>query len=74
MIERGSYTIDGHSAFAVHNNGGMLTIESGTYYTDAVQWVLKNGVMNGISVSAFSPDASCTRTRIVTFLQRILAA
>ena len=58
--------VDAESAFT--------DVESDAYYADAVQWALRNGVTNGISASAFNPDASCTRAQIVTFLWRTLAA
>ena len=59
---------------AVDAESAFTDVESDAYYADAVQWALKNGVTNGISASAFNPDASCTRAQIVTFLWRTLAA
>ena len=38
----------------------------------AVAWALQMGVTNGTSATAFSPDATCTRGQIVTFLYRTL--
>ena len=35
-------------------------------------WALQMGVTNGTSATAFSPDATCTRGQIVTFLYRTL--
>lgn len=58
---------------AVDAESAFTDVESDAYYADAVQWVLKNGVTNGTSASAFNPDASCTRAQIVTFLWRTLA-
>ena len=58
---------------AVDAESAFTDVESDAYYADAVQWALKNGVTNGISASAFNPDASCTRAQIVTFLWRTLA-
>lgn len=43
------------------------------YYADAVLWAVKEGVTLGTSASAFSPDETCTRAQIVTFLWRTLA-
>lgn len=59
---------------AVDAETTFTDVESGAYYADAVQWAVKNGVTNGTSASTFSPDASCTRAQIVTFLWRTLAA
>lgn len=43
------------------------------YYTDAVLWALENGITNGTSHTTFSPESSCTRAQIVTFLYRYFA-
>lgn len=42
-------------------------------YAMAVAWALENGVTDGTSDTTFSPDATCTRAQIVTFLYRALA-
>jgi len=36
----------------------------------AVSWAVEKGVTNGTSAEAFSPDKTCTRGQIVTFLYR----
>ena len=41
-----------------------------TYYTPAVEWAVANGVTSGTSDTTFSPDETCTRGQIVTFLYR----
>ena len=48
-------------------------VPAGQYYTDAVLWAVENGITNGTSATAFSPDKTCTRGQIVTFLYRDLA-
>ena len=40
------------------------------YYADAVAWAVEKGITNGTSATTFSPEASCTRAQIVTFLWR----
>lgn len=40
------------------------------YYYDAVMWAVENGVTAGTSATTFSPDVSCTRAQMVTFLWR----
>ena len=42
----------------------------GTYYSDAVLWAVENGITNGTSADKFSPESTCTRGQIVTFLYR----
>jgi len=45
-------------------------VSDGAYYYDAVLWAVENGITNGTSAAAFSPDKTCTRGQIVTFLYR----
>ena len=42
-------------------------------YAQAVAWAVEEGVTSGTSDTTFSPDATCTRGQIVTFLYRDLA-
>ena len=45
-------------------------VKAGSYYYDAVLWAVENGITKGTSDTMFSPDATCTRAQIVTFLWR----
>ncbi len=45
-------------------------VPDGVWYADAVAWALENGVTVGTSESTFSPNNTCTRAQIVTFLWR----
>lgn len=45
-------------------------VSANSYYYDAVQWAVKNGITGGTSATTFSPDAPCTRAQAVTFLWR----
>ena len=49
---------------------GFTDVESNAFCAEAVAWAVENGVTNGTSASAFSPNAGCTRAQIVTFLFR----
>src|SRR5699024_7733972 len=40
------------------------------YYHDAVLWAVENGITSGTGDAVFSPDESCSRAQIVTFLYR----
>ena len=42
----------------------------GSYYYNAVLWAVENGITEGTSDTMFSPDATCSRAQIVTFLWR----
>ena len=41
-----------------------------SFYYTPVYWAVENKVTNGTSPTAFSPDATCTRAQVVTFLWR----
>ena len=45
-------------------------VKAGSYYYDAVLWAVENGITKGSSETMFSPDATCSRAQIVTFLWR----
>ena len=45
-------------------------VKAGSYYYDAVLWAVENGITKGSSETMFSPNATCTRAQIVTFLWR----
>jgi len=45
-------------------------IPAGAYYAEAVQWAIEKGITNGTTDSTFSPNATCTRAQMVTFLWR----
>ena len=42
----------------------------GSYYWNAVLWAIEQGITEGTSYLTFSPNDSCTRAQIVTFLWR----
>ena len=48
----------------------FIDVPTSTYYYDAVEWAVENGITNGTSATTFSPDATCTRAQTVTFLWR----
>ena len=45
-------------------------VKQGDYYYDAVKWAVEKDITEGTSATTFSPDASCTRAQMVTFLWR----
>ena len=48
-------------------------VKPDAYYYNAVLWAVENRITTGTSPDKFSPDATCTRGQIVTFLYRDLA-
>lgn len=45
-------------------------VKQGDYYYDAVKWAVEKGITEGTGANFFSPNASCTRAQMVTFLWR----
>ena len=50
--------------------GVFEDVAPGSYYEDAVEWAVKNGITTGTDAAHFSPDGICTRAQAVTFLWR----
>ena len=48
----------------------FIDVAAGSYCYDAVQWAVANGITKGTDATHFSPNASCTRGQVVTFLWR----
>ena len=49
---------------------GFVDVPASAYYADAVKWAVEQGITTGTSATTFSPEASCTRAQMVTFLWR----
>ena len=45
-------------------------VAEGSFCYDAVLWAVENGITLGTTDTTFSPNATCTRAQIVTFLWR----
>ena len=52
----------------------FIDVPDGQYYTSPVLWAVSHEpqITNGTSPTAFSPDATCTRGQVVTFLWRAM--
>ena len=50
--------------------GVFVDVATGSYYEDAVDWAVENGITQGTDDTLFSPDGICTRAQAVTFLWR----
>ncbi|MCI8589145.1 MAG: hypothetical protein HFE77_00280 [Clostridiales bacterium] len=57
----------GRPAVSINNN--FADAKTG-YFKEAVQWAVDNDITYGTSNTAFSPDETCTRGQIVSFLYR----
>ncbi len=45
-------------------------VRAGSYYETAVLWAVERGITAGTGANKFSPNATCTRAQIMTFLWR----
>ena len=52
-------------------NGMYTDIPAGTWYYDAVDFVTRYGIMNGMDAGAFNPGGNVNRAQFVTILYRI---
>ena len=55
------------------SSANPFTDVKGGYYYDAVLWAVEKNITAGTSATTFSPDNTCTRGQIVTFLYRAFA-
>ena len=49
-------------------------VAAGSYYETAVLWAVENGITKGTSDTTFTPNATCSRGQIVSFLWRALGS
>ena len=61
----GYYRGDGENPFT--------DVSEDAYYRIPVLWAVDEGITTGTSSTRFSPEATCTRGQIVTFLYRAFA-
>lgn len=48
----------------------FIDVPAGSYYEDAVAWAVARNITSGTGKNTFSPDMTCTRGHVVTFLWR----
>ena len=53
--------------------GVFVDVAEGSYYEEAVDWAVENGITTGTGNNYFTPDGICTRVQAVTFLWRAMA-
>ncbi len=51
-----------------YENNPFTDVTADDFFFEAVLWAVKNGITSGTSATTFSPNASCTRGQMVTFL------
>ena len=55
----------------VSGNTPFNDVSKKQYYYKPVLWAVNNGVTTGTSATTFSPENTCTRAQVVTFLYRV---
>ncbi|MBR2382453.1 MAG: S-layer homology domain-containing protein [Anaerotignum sp.] len=61
------WKLEGKPAAAKSN---FTDVSANAEYADAVAWAVANGITSGTSKTTFSPNDTCTRGQIVSFLYR----
>ena len=56
----------------ISNNNPFTDVSASEYYYDAVLWAVEQGITTGTSATTFSPEETCIRGQIVTFLYRYM--
>lgn len=59
------------TALAANNDNPFTDVSDSAWYSSAVQYVYKHGMMNGTGTTQFSPDGATSRGMIVTILHRL---
>ncbi len=49
---------------------GFTDVAAGRYYTIAVAWAAKNGIVEGMTATTFAPDQAITREQLASILYR----
>ena len=60
--------------FVAGNVGTFTDVKTDAWYADAVKWAVDKNITSGTSATTFSPDNSCTRAQILTFLWRAVGS
>ena len=50
--------------------GAFTDVKTSDYFADAVQWAVEKNITSGTSKTTFSPNATCSKAQILTFLWR----
>ena len=67
------YIMVNNMSFPASAQGSKLQftdVAADAYYAAPVNWAVEKGIASGTSATTFSPDNTCTRAQILTFLLR----
>lgn len=51
-------------------NTGFIDVADNAFYAEPVKWAVGKGITNGTGVYTFSPNETCTKAQILTFIWR----
>ena len=54
--------------------GNFIDVKTNDWFAEPVKWAVEKNVTSGTSSSTFSPDNTCTRAQILTFLWRAVGS
>lgn len=57
-------------AAAANSDTGFTDVSASAWYADAVEYIRDNGLMNGVTATAFEPDGTMTRAMLAQTLYR----
>ena len=70
-MPRGRVTVEASFAEIAPEPLPFGDVDDGDWFADAVRFVYENGMMNGVSETGFAPNATTSRSMIVTILYRL---
>lgn len=56
----------------VESTSAFTDVESGRWYSDAISWAAKNGIVTGINENEFDPNGNITREQTAAIISRYL--
>ena len=66
----GTRQVTGTVAIKLAQTMNFVDVKPTDYFYDSVKWAVNSNITKGTSATTFSPNATCTRAQIVTFLWR----
>ena len=62
--------VTGTVAIKIAQTMNFVDVKTSDYFYDSVKWAVNDNITKGTSATTFSPNNTCTRAEIVTFLWR----
>ena len=62
--------VTGTVAIKIAQTMNFVDVKTSDYFYDSVKWAVNNNITKGTSATTFSPNNTCSRAEIVTFLWR----